>query len=88
MKTQKSLILNINRAILPKETMERYTFLQEKMEVENLSDLEYQELLKLVNQEEKVRNKRFQYLFELSQLRNIPLNELINHLNVNAPVRD
>jgi hypothetical protein len=57
------------------------------MEIEKLSDSEYKELLKLVNQEEKVRNKHFQYPFELSQLCDIPLNELINHLNVNAPIQ-
>jgi hypothetical protein len=75
-KTQGSLLLKINQAILPEEMMERYSFLQEKMEIEKLSDSEYKELLKLVNQEEKVRNKRFQYLFELSQLRNMTLNQL------------
>lgn len=85
-KREKSLLLKINRAILPEETMERYTFLQEKMEIENLSDFEYQELLNLVNQEEKVRNKRFQYLLELSQLRTISLTELINGLGLNTPV--
>ncbi len=84
--TEKSLLLKINKAILPEETMERYTFLQEKMEVENLSDVEYQELLKLVNQEEKIRNKRFQYLLELSQLRSIPLTELMSRLGLNTPV--
>lgn len=85
-KREKSLLLKINHAILPEETMERYTFLQEKMEIENLSDFEYQELLNLVNQEEKVRNKRFQYLLELSQLRTISLIELINSLGLNTPV--
>ena len=79
-KSDKSLLLKINRAILPEKTMERYIFLQEKMEVENLLDSEYQELLNLVNQEEKLRNKRFQYLVELSQLRTISLTELMNHL--------
>jgi hypothetical protein len=85
-KRDKSLLLKINRAILSEEMMERYAFLQEKMEIENLSDSEYQELLNLVNQEEKVRNKRFQYLVELSQLRTISLTELMNHLSLNAPV--
>lgn len=85
-KREKSLLFKINQTILPEENMERYAFLQEKMEVENLSDSEYQELLNLVNQEEKVRNKRFQYLLELSKLRTISLTELINSLGLNAPV--
>ncbi len=85
-KSDKSLLLKINRAILPEEMMERYIFLQEKMEVENLSDSEYQELLNLVNQEEKIRNKRFQYLLELSQLRSLTLSELMNRLSLNSLV--
>ena len=85
-KREKSLLLKINQSILPEETMERYTFLQEKLEEENVSDSEYQELLNLVNQEEKIRNKRFQYLLELSQLRAISLTELMNRLGLNTPV--
>ena len=84
MQTQKSLLLKINQSILPEETISRYTFLQEKMEVENLSDSEYQELLSIVNQEEKVRHKRFQYLLDLSQLRGIPLTELMTLLGLNT----
>ena len=56
------------------------------MEVETLADTEYQELLNLVNQEEKIRNKRFKYLLELSQLRTISLTELMNHLGLNTPI--
>jgi hypothetical protein len=85
-KRDKSLLLKINQAVLSEEMMERYIFLQEKMEVKNLSDSEYKELLELANKEEKVRNKRFQYLFELSQLRSISLFELMSRLGLNAPV--
>ena len=85
-KRDKSLLLKINKTVLPEERMERYTFLQERMEVESLTDSEYQELLNLVNQEEKVRNKRFQYLLELSQLRTISLTELMNRLGLNTLV--
>ncbi len=85
-KRDKSLLLKINQTVLPEEKMERYTFLQEKMEVETLADTEYQELLNLVNQEEKIRNKRFKYLLELSQLRTISLTELMNHLGLNTPI--
>ena len=60
-----------------------YIFLQEKMEVENLSDTEYKELISLVAKEEKIRNKRFQYLLELSQLRGISLTELMHNLGLN-----
>ena len=77
------MLRKINETVLPEPIMERYLYLQEKMEVENLPDTEYQELLKLVTQEEKIRNKRFQYLLELSQLRGISLTELMNNLGLN-----
>jgi hypothetical protein len=82
-KRDKSLLLKINQAILPEQTMERYIVLQDKMEVENLPESEYQELLNLVAQEEKVRNKRFQYLLELSQLRGVSLTQLMDDLGLN-----
>ena len=84
-KRDKILLRKINETVLPEPIMERYLYLQEKMEVENLPDTEYQELLKLVTQEEKIRNKRFQYLLELSQLRGISLTELMNNLGLNIP---
>jgi hypothetical protein len=84
-KRDKFLLRKINQTILPEQTLERYVFLQEKMEVENISDAEHKELLTLVAQEEKIRNKRFQYLLELAQLRHITLSELMNSLGLNVP---
>jgi hypothetical protein len=83
-KRDKALLLKINQTVLPELVMERYIFLQDKMELESLSESEYQELLILVSQEEKIRNKRFKYLLELAQLRNIPLTELMNNLGLNT----
>ncbi len=82
-KRDKVLLKKINESVLPEPTMERYLYLQEKMEVESLSDTEYQELLNLVDKEEKIRNKRFQYLLELSQLRAMSLTELMDKLGLN-----
>jgi hypothetical protein len=82
-KRDKALLLKINQTVLPELSMERYIFLQDKMELENLSEPEYQELLILVTQEEKIRNKRFKYLLELSQLRGISLSELMHNLGLN-----
>jgi hypothetical protein len=79
----KILLRKINETALTEPLMERYIGLQEKMELDNLSDTEYQELLNLVDKEEKIRNKRFQYLLELSQLRGISLTELMNKLGLN-----
>jgi hypothetical protein len=77
------LLRKVNETVLSEPLMERYIGLQEKMELENLSDTDYQELLSLVDREEKMRNKRFQYLLELSQLRGISLTELMNNLGLN-----
>jgi hypothetical protein len=82
-KRNKFLLPKINQTVLPEQAMERYIFLQDKMELENLPKTEYQELLNLVAQEEKKRNKRFQYLLELAQLRDIPLTQLMNQLGLN-----
>ena len=83
-KRDKALLLKINQTVLPEQTLERYVFLQDKMELESLSETEYKELLTLVHQEEKIRNKRFQFLLELAQLRDIPLTELMNNLGLNT----
>jgi hypothetical protein len=79
----KILLRKINETALTEPLMERYIGLQEKMELDNLSETEYQELLNLVDKEEKIRNKRFQYILELSQLRGISLTELMNKLGLN-----
>jgi hypothetical protein len=78
----KALLLKINQTVLPEQALERYVFLQNKMELENLPETEYQELLHLVAQEEKIRNKRFQYLLELAQLRDISLTLLMDQLGL------
>ena len=82
-KQDKILLRKINETVLSEPLMAQYIDLQEKMEVENLTDADYQELLNLVDKEEKIRNKRFQYLLELSQLRGISLTELMNNLGLN-----
>ncbi len=81
-KRNKFLLQKINQTVLPEQAIERYTLLQDKMELDTLTETEYKELLILVNQEEKVRNKRFQYLLELAQLRDITLTQLMNQLGL------
>ncbi len=83
-KRDKFLLRKINQTVLPEPALERYIALQEKMELEKLSETEYEELINLVSQEEKIRNKRFQYLLELAQLRSTPLAQLMNTLGLNA----
>ena len=69
---------------MSEDVLQRYATLQEKMELGNLSDIEHKELLQLVEKEEKTRNKRFQYLIELAQLRSISLPELMQKLGLNT----
>lgn len=83
-KRAKFLLRKINESVLPEPTLQRYIALQEKMEVEKLTETEYLELLQLVDKEEKIRNKRFQYIIELSQLRNISVPELMLQLGLNT----
>jgi hypothetical protein len=83
-KRDKFLLRKINESVLSDAFMQQYTTLQEKMELETLSDLEHKELLQLVEKEEKIRNKRFQYLIELAQLRAISLGELMQKLGLNT----
>lgn len=83
-KRDKFLLRKINQTVLSEQDRVRYAFLQEKMELENLSEVEYQELLVLVDKEESIRNARFQYLLELAQLRRISLTELMTHLGLNV----
>ena len=83
-KRDKFLLRKINESILSEETLQRYSALQEKIELSTLSDIEHKELLQLVEKEEKVRNRRFQYLIELAQLRGISLPELMQKLGLNT----
>ena len=83
-KRDKFLLRKINESVLSEDVLQRYATLQEKMELSTLSDIEYKELLQLVEKEEKTRNKRFQYLIELAQLRSISLPELMQQLGLNT----
>ena len=76
------LLDKINQTVLDKTKRERYQSLIYRMEMETISDIEHTELLKLVEQEEKIRVKRLKYLIELAQLRNITLPQLMKTLEL------
>jgi hypothetical protein len=82
LKREKFLLRKINESVLKDTELQQYCRLQEQMELGELDNKEHQELLQLVEKEEKIRNKRFQYLIELSQLRAISLPELLNQLGL------
>ena len=76
------LLDKINQTVLDKTKRERYQSLIYRMEMETISDIEHTELLKLVEQEEKIRVKRLKYLIELAQLRNTTLPQLMKTLEL------
>ncbi len=81
-KRGKTLLKKINNTVLPEHVLSRYIYLHEKMESESLPESDYQELLNIVEQEEKLRNKRFKYLIELSEIRKISLTALMGQLGI------
>ena len=80
---ERALLSQINKAILPNNKAERYVSLHLKLEVETLTESEYQEFMDLVAQEEILRNERVKYLIELAQLRAVTLPQLMNSLGLN-----
>ena len=82
---ERFLLGKINQTVLSREKTERYKYLIYKHEYETISDEEYSELLQLTEEEEGIRVQRFTYLVELSQLKNLPFNQLMENLGLNHP---
>lgn len=76
-----ALLEKINRG-LSAEQLQRFQYLRERRETEALTDTEYEELLSLIAEIEKLNAERVQYLGELAQLRNIPVRELMRELGL------
>ena len=83
---ERFLLGKINQTVLSREKTERYKYLIYKHEYETISDEEYSELLQLTEEEEGIRVQRFTYLVELSQLKNLPFNQLMENLGLNRPI--
>ena len=79
----KELLQLINETVLPEIKRERYIELNIKVEDETIAPEENIELLRLVEEEEKIRNQRVAYLIELARLRNISLVQLMEELGLN-----
>ncbi len=79
------LLDKINQTVLEKGKRERYQALIFRLEMESVSEIEHNELLELVEQEERIRVKRLRYLIELAQLRNITLPQLMKNLELTQP---
>lgn len=80
-KRETELFEHIN-ATLPDELQERYYELDEKRELDTLTDEEYQELMGLIGQNEVLELKRLESLVELSKIRGVPFRTLIKQLGI------
>jgi hypothetical protein len=78
------LLLEINRGI-PEQIHERYETLLEKRDDEALSEAEYRELLDLSNQIEGFGVSRLEALVKLAILRQVPLSNLMDDLEIQSP---
>jgi hypothetical protein len=78
----KILISKINQTALSLPKIERCNTLILQMEFATLTEAEHQELMLLVEEEEKLRVERVQYLIELAQWRKITLPQLMENLGL------
>ena len=78
----KRLISKINQTALSLPKIERCNTLILQMEFGTLTEIEHQELMEIVEEEEKLRVERVRYLIELAQLRKITLPQLMEKLGL------
>ena len=79
------LLKKIKKAY-PIQLNKRYQVLSNKMDKENLSEKEQQELIELSKQFEALDTQRLQYLLELAQLRNQSLDKLMHLGKIHPPL--
>jgi hypothetical protein len=78
------LLEQINQG-LPEDIQRRYDELQLKLHDETISSEEHQELLSLIDTVEQASVDRLKCLVELSQLRQISLDDLMHQLDIHHP---
>ncbi|MEO1404447.1 MAG: hypothetical protein AAFV72_24785 [Cyanobacteria bacterium J06635_1] len=82
--SEADLLQKINQG-LPPETQQRHDELYAKLHSQIITPEEHQELLKLIDVIEQADAERLQHLIALSQLRQLPLDELMNQLEIPHP---
>jgi hypothetical protein len=82
---ERFLLDKIKTTVLGAEKTKRYKYLIRKHEYGTISDKKHAELLLLTEEEENIRVQRLTYLVELTQLRDIPLPQLMEDLGLNRP---
>lgn len=78
------LLLKINQEI-PTELQKRYNELIAKRRAVALSNDEYEELLRLTDEIEKLEARRIQHLGELASIRKVSLAKLMDDLGISGP---
>jgi hypothetical protein len=78
------LLLKINQGV-PSEIQRRYDELIGKRRAESLTSDEYEDLLRLTDQIEKLEARRMEYLAELARRRRTSLAELMGNLGIRPP---
>jgi hypothetical protein len=81
---ESTLLREINHGI-PTELSDRYEVLADKRDDEDLTEAEYQELLDIADQIEVLGVKRLEALVKLSELRQVPLLQLMANLGIKIP---
>ncbi len=83
-KDESQLVLKINQGI-PQDIQKRYEELIAKRQSETLEEDEYNELLAISDQVEKLDTYRIQSLKELADIRHISLSALMKKLGIQTP---
>lgn len=83
--TQESTLLRKIGQGLSGTIQKRYDILQGKLLAEEINAEEHQELLGLIDRVEKADADRLQSLIELSQLRQVSLDTVMNQLGIQQP---
>ncbi len=78
------LLLQINQGV-PTELHQQYQALKKKQDAEILTEAEREELSELNDRIEILAAARAESLVKLSQLRQVPLTQLMNELGIKAP---
>ena len=79
---EKELLRRINEAVLEKTNRERYWQLALQLEEGTMAEPANREFMQLVEKEESLRNTRVQLMVELSQLRNVPLPQIMEEMGL------
>jgi hypothetical protein len=81
---ESELLLKINQGV-PPDIQERYDELIAKRQSETLTPGEYDELLRITDQVEKLDAERVEYLKELARIRQTSLTALMEDLRIRIP---